>query len=69
MLFVNGANSLFDLDQVPDDWLVDRRVVSLGSMFILPQFTGEAVGRLLPGPIDMVRIPYSTRRGTWTDGA
>ncbi len=46
VLFVNGANALFDLDSVPDAWLSARKVVSLSSVFVLPQFTGEAVGRL-----------------------
>jgi hypothetical protein len=46
VLFVNGVNALFDLDQVPDHWLANRRLVSLASIFILPQFTGAAVGRL-----------------------
>ncbi len=45
--FVNGANALFDLDAVPDGWLDGARVVSVGSVFVLPQFTGAAVGRLL----------------------
>src|SRR5712691_9650202 len=44
--FVNGANALLDLDAVPDTWLHGRRVVSVGSIFAPPQFTGEAVGRL-----------------------
>jgi len=47
VLFVNGANALFDLDTVPDECLAGARVVSVGSIFVLPQFTGEAVGRLL----------------------
>ena len=46
IIFVNGANGLFDLEAVPDDWLDRKRVVSVGSVFVLPQFTGEAVGRL-----------------------
>lgn len=47
ILFVNGANELFELDAVPDDWLDGARVISVGSVFVLPQFTGAAVGRLL----------------------
>ncbi|HEY8283766.1 MAG TPA: carbohydrate kinase family protein [Chloroflexota bacterium] len=47
VFFVNGANALFNLDTVPDDWLHGPRIVSVGSMFVLPQFTGESVGRLL----------------------
>ncbi|MBV9230438.1 MAG: carbohydrate kinase family protein [Chloroflexi bacterium] len=46
IIFVNGANELFDLDTVPDAWLEQTRVVYVGSIFVLPQFTGEAVGRL-----------------------
>ncbi|QBD78867.1 carbohydrate kinase family protein [Ktedonosporobacter rubrisoli] len=46
ILFVNGANALFDLHAVPDSWLQGRRVVSVGSVFVLPQFTGEAVAHL-----------------------
>ena len=46
IIFVNGANALFDLDAVPDDWLNGKQVVSVGSVFVLPQFTGEAVARL-----------------------
>jgi len=46
IFFINGANALFDLDAVPDAWLVGPRIVSVGSMFVLPQFTGESVGRL-----------------------
>ena len=46
VIFVNGANALFDLDTVPDAWLEGRRVISVGSVFVLPQFTGEAVGHL-----------------------
>lgn len=46
ILFVNGANALFDLDSVPDIWLVGREVIVVSSVFVLPQFTGEAVGSL-----------------------
>ena len=46
VLFVNGANALFDLSTVPDSWLHARRVVSVSSLFVLPQFTGEAVSAL-----------------------
>jgi len=46
VLYVNGANALFDLDAVPDEWLRGRRVVSVGSVFVLPRFTGAAVARL-----------------------
>jgi ribokinase len=46
VLFVNGANALFDLDAVPDAWLGGVRAVSVGSVFVLPQFTGAAVARL-----------------------
>jgi sugar/nucleoside kinase (ribokinase family) len=47
IFFVNGANALFDLDTVPDAWFDGVRVVSVGSLFVLPQFTGQRVGRLL----------------------
>jgi sugar/nucleoside kinase (ribokinase family) len=46
VLFVNGANSLFDLSTVPKSWLCEKRVVSVSSLFVLPQFTGEAVADL-----------------------
>ncbi|HVA89605.1 MAG TPA: carbohydrate kinase family protein [Chloroflexota bacterium] len=46
VLFTNGANALFELDDVPDSWLENRGLVSLSSVFVLPQFTGEAIGRL-----------------------
>ena len=46
VLYVNGANALFDLDAVPDEWLRGRRVVSVGSVFVLPRFTGAAIARL-----------------------
>ncbi len=46
VLFVNGANACFDLDTIPDEWLRTSRIVSVSSLFVLPNFTGEAVGRL-----------------------
>lgn len=46
VLFVNGANEAFALDDVPDDWLRGARFVAVCSVFVLPQFTGDAVGRL-----------------------
>jgi len=46
VLYVNGANALFDLDAVPDEWLRGRRIVSVGTVFVLPRFTGAAVARL-----------------------
>jgi len=46
IVFVNGANALFDLDAVPDTWFAGVRVVSLSAVFLLPQFTGEAIARL-----------------------
>jgi sugar/nucleoside kinase (ribokinase family) len=46
IIFVNGANELFDLNTVPDKWLEQTRLVYVGSIFVLPQFTGEAVGYL-----------------------
>ena len=46
VLFVNGANTLFDLSNVPEYWLYEKKVVSVSSLFVLPQFTGEAVASL-----------------------
>lgn len=46
VFFVNGANALFDLNTVPDEWLQEKCVVSVSSLFVLPQFSGEAVGAL-----------------------
>jgi sugar/nucleoside kinase (ribokinase family) len=46
ILFVNGANTLFDLDTVPDAWFSAKKVVMVSAVFVLPQFTGEAIGRL-----------------------
>ena len=46
VLFVNGANAFFDLATVPTAWLSDTQVVALSSVFVLPQFTGRAVGHL-----------------------
>nr|BBH92229.1 sugar kinase [Thermogemmatispora argillosa] len=46
VIFVNGANACFDLSAVPDHWLDDLRVLYVGSIFVLPQFSGEAVGAL-----------------------
>lgn len=46
VLFVNGANAIFDLSTVPESWLYEKRVVSVSSLFVLPQFTGEAVAAL-----------------------
>ncbi len=46
ILFVNGANACFDLNAVPENWLIGKQVVVVSSVFVLPQFTGEAVGRL-----------------------
>ncbi len=46
ILFVNGANALFDLATTPTSWLSEKRVVSVSSLFVLPQFTGGAVADL-----------------------
>jgi sugar/nucleoside kinase (ribokinase family) len=46
IIFVNGANGAFNLDDVPDSWLAGPQVVAVVSVFVLPQFTGEAVARL-----------------------
>jgi sugar/nucleoside kinase (ribokinase family) len=66
VLFVNGANELFDLDAVPDEWLERARIVYAGSIFVLPQFTGEAVGRLFTraraqGAITVMNICWDAR--------
>lgn len=44
--FTNGANDLFRLEDVPDDLLRKVRVLCVGSVFVLPQLTGEALARL-----------------------
>jgi len=46
IVFVNGANEAFNLDEVPDGWLHGPRLVAVTSVFVLPQFTGEKVARL-----------------------
>lgn len=46
ILFVNGANDAFNLDDVPDGWLRGPRIVAVTSVFVLPHFTGETVARL-----------------------
>lgn len=46
VLFVNGANEALAPDDVPDDWLDGARFIAVCSIFVLPQFTGDAVGRL-----------------------
>jgi sugar/nucleoside kinase (ribokinase family) len=46
ILFVNGANEFFELDTIPGDWFREKKVVVVNAVFVLPQFTGEAVGRL-----------------------
>lgn len=46
IMLVNGANALFDLDTVPDEWFENIGLVAVLSVFLLPQFTGESVGRL-----------------------
>ncbi len=46
IVYVNGANGEMDLDDVPDSWLVGRKVVFVGSLSALPRFSGAAVGRL-----------------------
>jgi len=47
IIFVNGVNEAFNLDDVPEGWLHGPRLVAVTSVFVLPQFTGEAVARLL----------------------
>jgi len=68
VLYVNEANAAFDLDEVPDDWLSGYNVVSVGSLFVLPLFSGEAVGRLLAraqaqGAATMVNIGWPPDHG------
>jgi sugar/nucleoside kinase (ribokinase family) len=44
--FTNGANELFRLDDVSDALLGQVRVLCVGSVFVLPQLTGEALAGL-----------------------
>ena len=46
VLYVNGANACFELDAVPDEWLDGVRVVSVGAVYVLPQFAPDAVAAL-----------------------
>jgi sugar/nucleoside kinase (ribokinase family) len=46
IMLVNGANELFELDTVPDEWLNETQLVAVLSVFLLPQFTGASVARL-----------------------
>ncbi len=46
VLFVNGVNALFDLSTVQDSWLYEKKVIAVSSLFVLPQFSGEAVASL-----------------------
>ena len=46
IFFVNGANEAFNLDDVPVGWLQGSRLVAVTSVFVLPQFTGQAIARL-----------------------
>ena len=46
IMIVNGVNELFDLENVPDQWLQNVDIVSVQSVFLLPQFTGEAIAHL-----------------------
>jgi sugar/nucleoside kinase (ribokinase family) len=46
IFFVNGANEAFNLDDVSANWLQGPRIVAVMSVFVLPQFTGEAITRL-----------------------
>ena len=46
IVFVNGANDAFNLDDVPDSWLQGPRIVAVTAVFVLPQFTGASVARL-----------------------
>jgi sugar/nucleoside kinase (ribokinase family) len=44
--FTNGANELFRLDDVPNELLRSVKVLCVGSVFVLPQLTGEALAAL-----------------------
>ena len=44
--FTNGANEGFCSSNVPEDLLRQARVLCVGSVFVLPQLTGEALARL-----------------------
>jgi sugar/nucleoside kinase (ribokinase family) len=44
--FTNGANGRFRLEDVPDTLLQQVRLLCVGSVFVLPQLTGEALARL-----------------------
>jgi sugar/nucleoside kinase (ribokinase family) len=44
--FTNGANEMFSVEDVPDGLLRQVRVLCVGSVFVLPQLTGEALARL-----------------------
>src|SRR5438034_5543991 len=41
--FTNGANECFRLEDVPAALLGDARILFVGSVFVLPQLTGEAL--------------------------
>jgi sugar/nucleoside kinase (ribokinase family) len=44
--YTNGANECFQLDEVSDALLRETRALCVGSVFVLPQLTGEALARL-----------------------
>jgi ribokinase len=44
--FTNGANERFRPEEVPDDLLRQVRVLFVGSVFVLPQLSGEALAEL-----------------------
>jgi sugar/nucleoside kinase (ribokinase family) len=44
--FTNGANECFSLEAVPDTLLRTVRILCVGSVFVLPQLTGEALAGL-----------------------
>ncbi len=46
IMLVNGANELFELDSVPDEWLAETQLVAALSVFLLPQFTGVSVAKI-----------------------
>jgi len=44
--YTNGANDCFSLEAIPDALLQETRVLCVGSVFVLPQLTGEALAGL-----------------------
>src|SRR5438128_704601 len=44
--FTNGANDCFRPEEVPDAVLRETRILCVGSVFVLPQLSGEALAGL-----------------------